>query len=169
MCRCYKVLWLKDCLIEMKDLGYSSNDIKILYEMYKKTDIKIKTPFGEIISMEIQEVVKQGSTYGPIMCCTTTSKVNDISEKVEVKYGEILIGMPIFMDDIAAIGGAEDIRKGIRNCRKMEIEKKMGYGLKRKENGVWTNKNKHSSDKNRKRYHRENRRGSKSWKSKRNG
>ena len=56
------------------------------------------------------------------MCCTATSKVNDISEKVEVKYGEILIGMPIFMDDIAAIGGAEDIRKGIRNCRKMEIE-----------------------------------------------
>ena len=53
----------------MKDLGYSSNDIKILYEMYKKTDIKIKTPFGEISSMEIQEVVKQGSTYGPIMCC----------------------------------------------------------------------------------------------------
>ena len=25
--------------------------------------------------------------------------------------------------------GAEDIRKGIRNCRKMEIEKKMEYGL----------------------------------------
>ena len=108
---------------------YYSNDIKILYEMYKKTDIKIETPFGEISSMEIQEVVKQGSTYGPIMCCTTTSKVNDISEKVEVKYGEILIGMPIFMDDIAAIGGAEDIRKGIRNCRKMEIEKKMEYEL----------------------------------------
>ena len=63
------------------------------------------------------------------MCCTATSKVNDISEKVEVKYGEILIGMPIFMDDIAAIGGAEDIRKGIRNCRKMEIEKKMEYEL----------------------------------------
>ena len=63
------------------------------------------------------------------MCCTTTSKVNDISEKVEVKYGEILTGVPIFMDDIAAIGRAEDIRKGIRNCRKMEIEKKMEYGL----------------------------------------
>ena len=57
------------------------------------------------------------------------------------------------MDDIAATGGAEDIRKGIRNCRKMEIEKKMEY--------IWINKNKHSSDKNSKRYHRENRRGSK--------
>ena len=78
-----------------------------------------------------------------------------ISEKVEVKHGEILIGMPIFMDDIAAIGGAEDIRKGIRNCRKIDIEKKMEY--------IWINKNKRSSDKSSKRYHRENRRGRKSW------
>ena len=120
---------LKDCLIEMKELGYSNNDIKMLYKMYKKTDIKIETPFGETSSMEIKEVVKQGFTYGPIMCCTAASKVNDISEKFEVKYGEILIEMPIFMDDIGPIGGAEDIRKGIRNCRKMETEKKMEYGL----------------------------------------
>ena len=127
--KCFDKLWLRDCLIAMKELGYSSNGIKILYEMYKKTNIKIETPFGEISSMEIQEVVKQVSTYGPIMCCATTSKVNDISEKVEVKYGEILIGMPILMDDIAAIGGAEDIRKGIGNCRMMEIEKKMEYVL----------------------------------------
>ena len=153
--KCFDKLWLKDCLIEMKELGYSSNDIKILYEMYKKTDIKIETPFGEISSMEIQEVVKQWSTYEPIMCCTATSKVNDISEKVEVNYGGILIGMPIFMNDIAAIGGAEAIRKGIRNCRKMKIEKKIEYGLA-KTNIVVT-------DKNRKRYHREKRRGSKSW------
>ena len=78
--KCFEKLWLKDCLIEMKELGYSSNNIKILYEMYKKTDIKIETPFGEISNMEIKEVVKQGSTYGPIMCCTATSNVKDISD-----------------------------------------------------------------------------------------
>ena len=42
----------------MKELGYSSNNIKILYEMYKKSDINIETPFGEISSMKIKEVVK---------------------------------------------------------------------------------------------------------------
>ena len=40
-----------------------------------------------------------------------------------------MTGIPIFICDITAIGGAEDIRKGIRNCRKMEIKKKMEYGL----------------------------------------
>ena len=28
--KCLDKLWLKDCLIEMKELGYSSNDIKVL-------------------------------------------------------------------------------------------------------------------------------------------
>ena len=39
--------------------------------------------------------------------------------------------MPVFMDDIAAVGTADNIRKGIQNCRRMEIEKKMIYGLKK--------------------------------------
>ena len=32
-------------------------------------------------------------------------------------------GMLVFIDDIAAIRDTDTIRKGIRNCRKMETEK----------------------------------------------
>ena len=39
--------------------------------------------------------------------------------------------MLIFMDDILAVGDAEKIRKGIRNCRKIETLKKFEYGLKK--------------------------------------
>ena len=39
--------------------------------------------------------------------------------------------MSVFMDDIAAIEKADDIRKGTQNGRRMEIEKKMMYGLKK--------------------------------------
>ena len=41
--------------------------------------------------------------------------------------------MPVFMDDIAAAGTANNnnIRKGIQNCRKMEIEKNIIYILKK--------------------------------------
>ena len=54
------------------------------------------------------------------------------------------------MDDVAAIGGTEDRRKGISNCRKMEIEKKMEYQLT-KTNTIVIKTGK-------KKYHRENRR-----------
>ena len=35
------------------------------------------------------------------------------------------------MDDIAAAGKAEHIRKGINNCARMEKEKKISFGLKK--------------------------------------
>ena len=35
------------------------------------------------------------------------------------------------MDDIGAVGTADNIKKGKQNFRKMEIEKKMIYGLKK--------------------------------------
>ena len=39
--------------------------------------------------------------------------------------------MSVYMNDIAAAGGIAEIRKGIRNCAKMEKEMKMRYGPKK--------------------------------------
>ena len=51
--------------------------------------------------------------------------------KVKYQYGKVEIGMPVFMDDIAGVGTADNMGKRIQNCRRMEIEKKMIYGLKK--------------------------------------
>ena len=39
--------------------------------------------------------------------------------------------MPVFMDDVAAIGDADTIRKGIRNYKKMKTGKKIIYVRKK--------------------------------------
>ena len=39
--------------------------------------------------------------------------------------------MPVCINDIAAVGTADKTKKIIQNCRRMEIEKKMIYGLKK--------------------------------------
>ena len=54
-----------------------------------------------------------------------------ILERKFVVSIETQIGMPVFMDVISAVGDAEEIRKGIRNCRKMETLKKFEYDLKK--------------------------------------
>ena len=122
---------MQDCIIEIEELGYNKNDLEILYKLKEIAQVKINTPYGDTENIEIKEVVKQGTTYEPIMCCASTAKVNEIGEKVIFKYGTIEIGMPVFIDDIAAIGDADTIRKGIRNCRKLETEKKVQFGLKK--------------------------------------
>ena len=65
------------------------------------------------------------------MCCAATSRVNNIGETSQYSYGKADIQMSVCMDDISAAGGIAEIRKGIRNCAKMEKEKKMRYGLKK--------------------------------------
>ena len=112
-------------------LGYSPGTIRSLYEINKTSNIVVDTPVGKTSSITVEEVVKQGTIFGPIMCCASTSRVNGIQEAVKYQYGKVEIGMPVFMDDIAAVGTADNIRKGIQNCRRMEIEKKMMYGLKK--------------------------------------
>ena len=65
------------------------------------------------------------------MCCVSTSKINPIQEPVKYQYGKMEIGIPVFMDDIGAVGIADNIRERRQNCRKIEIEKKMIYELKK--------------------------------------
>ena len=111
-------LWLKDCLIETHYLGYSPGIIRSLYEINKTSNIVVDTPVGKPPSMTVEEVVKQGTTCGPFMCCASTSRVNEIQEGVKYQYGEVEIGVSVFMDDIAAVGTAYNVSKGIQNCRK---------------------------------------------------
>ena len=67
--------------------------------------------------------------FDPIMYCASTSKVNLKQEALKHQHGKIKTGMPVFMDDIAGLGTADNIRKGIQNCERMEIEGKMIYRL----------------------------------------
>ena len=40
--KCFDKLWLKDCLIDMEEIGYNRNNIKILYKMNKKAEIIVE-------------------------------------------------------------------------------------------------------------------------------
>ena len=110
--KCFDKLWLKDCLIEMYYLVYSPGTIRSLCELNKISNIVVGTPVGKTSSITIEEIVKQGTIFGPIMCCASTSRVNTIQESVKYHYDQVEIGMTVFMDDIAAVGTANYIRKG---------------------------------------------------------
>ena len=58
--------------------------------------------------------MKQGTIFGLVMCCGSTSKVNTIQEAMTYQYGKVEIGVPVFMDDIAAVKTVDKIRKEIK-------------------------------------------------------
>ena len=143
--KCFDKLRPKDCLIEMYSLGYCPGTIRSLYEINKTSNIVVDTPVGKTPSIIVEEVVKQGTIFGPIMCCASTSRVNEIQEAVKYQHGKVEIGMSVFMDDIAEVGTADKIRKEIQNCRSMKIEKKMIYGLKK--TNIWPSRHERNQKK----------------------
>ena len=44
--KCFDKLWLKDCLIEIHNLGHSPGTIRSLYEINKASNIVVDTPVG---------------------------------------------------------------------------------------------------------------------------
>ena len=73
---------LRRTIGSLKTLWYKHNELKIFYVMNKRSIVTINTPFGETGNIEIEQIVKQGTTYGPVMYCATTARVNDIGEIV---------------------------------------------------------------------------------------
>ena len=101
----------------MEEIGYNKTDIKVVYEINKTTEIVVDTAIGKTVCIEITELVKQASK----------SKVNYVGEKVHYKYGEIEIGMSVYMDDISVAG--EPKKEKNKEMCKMKVEKQMKYRL----------------------------------------
>ena len=51
-------------------------------------------------------------------------RVNGIQEAVKYQYGKVEIGMPVFMDDIAAVGAAITSEKEYRIVEEWRLKRK---------------------------------------------
>ncbi len=129
--KCFDKLWLRDTLVELYKAGCSPQDIGMIYEMNRETEISISTPVGKTEKIKIGEVVKQGTVLGPTLCCVETDQINNMGEDQERALGDQVIGILVFVDDVMSAGSAEDIERCIRNMNQMEKLKKFTYGLKK--------------------------------------
>lgn len=126
--KCFDKLWLEDTINELWKSNMPANEVKIIHEMYKEAKIIIDTPIGMTDEIEVQNIVKQGTIYGPTLCSISTDKINRIEEKPVTTYGDNLNLDPMtYVDDIIGIGTKQTVEKVIKNCRLMESKKKMTF------------------------------------------
>ena len=129
--KCFDKLWLKDTLVELYKAGCSPQDIAMIYQMNKDTEITVDTPSGRTEKRCVGEVVKQGTVLGPTLCCIETDQINQIGEDQGKPLGNQVIGILVFVDDVMSAGTAADVERCIRNLHEMEKQKKFTYGLKK--------------------------------------
>ena len=130
--KCFDKLWLKDCIVDIWKAGIREREAKTLYLLNKKAKIWIKTPVGMTESIEVNEVVKQGTVFAVKLCCSTTGEVNHIGPRpITVINPKINTGAVIFVDDIMGGGNSGPVRGVMTNCVKMETQKKMEFSTEK--------------------------------------
>ena len=128
--KCFDRLWLEDCLVDLTENGMREKEADILHKLNRRAEMVVETPVGETESFEINNIVKQGTIFGPILCCSSTAKINNIGERVMTAITpEMSIGSLIYVDDIGMAGKLNDIEQVGKKLEVMEQEKKFTFNI----------------------------------------
>ena len=91
-------LWLDDCILSLWRLGCKNEFLPLIYELNKRSTVKVKTPYGYSTSFTNSKTVKQGTVLGSDLCSVSTAECCCEDEGVAV--GEVIIAPLSFVDDI---------------------------------------------------------------------
>ncbi len=126
--KCFDKLWLFDSIVELWMQGTNVRDAIMIKKMNEVARIIIQTPVGETEEIVANNIVRQGTVYGPPMCGVSMSRVNDVGRKAVTFYGPKLVLQPTqYVDDITGAGSARATNNNIYNCSRLEDTKKMSF------------------------------------------
>ena len=72
----------------------------MVFKLNEEAVFRVVTPAGETEPITVREIVKQGTVFGPKLCCASTGKINDGLEEEEMLYPSVGIKAVTFVDDI---------------------------------------------------------------------
>ena len=105
--KCFDKLWLQKVLNDMYETNIQDATINLLYKENQKAYVAIRTPYGKSIRIEMEEIVMQGSVWGPIQCTTSMDKLGQLAYKTGktlYRYKRQVSIPPLGMiDDILAV------------------------------------------------------------------
>ena len=98
--KCFDRLWLKDCVNDLNSCGMREREAGLIYKLNEDAIFKVSTPAGLTKESRVKEIVKQGTVYGPKLCCASTGKINEGIDVEEVVYPSVSVKAMTFVDDI---------------------------------------------------------------------
>ena len=108
--KAFDILWLEDCMNDLIDtIPASQQDDKmaLLYEGNQHNMVAINTAVGQTERVDIERIVMQGGTWGPIKCSNTIDKIGKICQdtgKHSYIYKNRARILPLGMvDDVLAV------------------------------------------------------------------
>ena len=96
---CFDSLWLEDCLMCLRNIGVSDRMLHLIYELNKRATITVKIPFGDTTPFTVENIVKQGTVWGPKLCCASTAEICDEDITGGASIGDFTIHSMLYVDD----------------------------------------------------------------------
>ena len=85
----------------MWESGMDMVDANTLLNMNRRAEIIVDTPVGKTNQFTVNNVVKQGTIYGPVICSKEMESVNTSNHKTVSYYGpRIEIESLAYVDDL---------------------------------------------------------------------
>ena len=99
---CFDSLWLEDCLNVLWDARIQNELFSIIYQLNKTCCITAQTPFGPTDQLMVENLVKQGTVLGPILCGTSVSDYCKLEANPYSGFyiGHVEVRSLGFMDDL---------------------------------------------------------------------
>ena len=125
-------LWIEDCMNDIfESVPKSEQDDKLalIFEANKNNLVAVNTPVGQTERVNIERIVTQGGTFGPIECANTIDKIGKTcyeQGKHLYSYKQLVKVMPLSMvDDLLAIStcGQESLALNTYMNTKIELKK----------------------------------------------
>ena len=91
-------LWVEKCVLALKNLEVPKEMLQLIYNLNKKAEVIVKTPFGFTDAFTTEPIVKQGTVLGPILCSGSTGEYCGRNEGVPV--GDMTLSSLLFVDDV---------------------------------------------------------------------
>ena len=130
--KCFDKLWLEDCLVNLSSAGIREKEVEIIGLLNKNARITVETPSGKTNELQIKKIVKQGTVFGPQLCCVGTNQINHIgSPPITAITPKVSTKAMTYVDDIAGMGRKETVEIVGRNLREMEERKKFEFNLEK--------------------------------------
>ena len=103
--QCFDSIWLQDSMLCLWNAGVQDELFYLVYKLNEHAKIKVFTPFGETRMFGVDDIVKQGTTLGPILCSISTGEYCG-TERFFI--GDTTIGLLGYVDDLASINRTEN-------------------------------------------------------------
>ena len=123
--QCFDSLWMEKTLIDLSKNGIKNDFLNLIYEASKSARIKVKTPVGNTVEKEIEELVMQGESVSSIMCTSSMDRMSKECKEPAYKYrDEVEVPKLGFVDDLIDVQTCGEKTKMMNKYTNDEINKR---------------------------------------------